>query len=95
MLFNWKLGLLEIFSILLLVYVMRSTANKQKKIAMNLEVTDARLQNVTMTGIGNLDTIKALGGERYFYAQWERAYAQSLNARVTTITNNIYLCKAR
>jgi ABC-type bacteriocin/lantibiotic exporter with double-glycine peptidase domain len=91
MLFNWKLGLLEIFSILLLVYVMRSTANRQKKIAMNLEVTDARLQNVTMTGIGNLDTIKALGGERYFYAQWERAYAQSLNARVTTITNNIYL----
>ena len=91
MLFNWKLGLLEIFSILLLVYVMRSTANKQKKIAMNLEVTDARLQNVTMTGIGNLDTIKALGGERYFYTQWERAYAQSLNARVTTITNNIYL----
>jgi ABC-type bacteriocin/lantibiotic exporter with double-glycine peptidase domain len=91
MLFNWKLGLLEIFSILLLVYVMRSTANKQKKIAMNLEVTDARLQNVTMTGIGNLDTIKALGGERYFFAQWERTYAQSLNARVTTITNNIYL----
>ena len=91
MLFNWKLGLLEIFSILLLVYVMRSTANKQKKIAMNLEVTDARLQNVTMTGIGNLDTIKALGGERYFFAQWEKTYAQSLNARVTTITNNIYL----
>ena len=27
MLFNWKLGLLEIFSILLLVYVMRSTAS--------------------------------------------------------------------
>ena len=91
MLFNWKLGLLEIFSILLLVYVMRSTANKQKKIAMNLEVTEARLQNVTMTGIGNLDTIKALGGERYFFAQWEKTYAQSLNARVTTITNNIYL----
>ena len=78
MLFNWKLGLLEIFSILLLVYVMRSTANKQKKIAMNLEVTEARLQNVTMTGIGNLDTIKALGGERYFFAQWEKTYAQSL-----------------
>ena len=91
MLFNWKLGLLEIFSILLLVYVMHSTANKQKKIAMNLEVTDARLQNVTMTGIGNLDTIKALGGERYFFAKWEKTYAQSLNARVTTITNNIYL----
>jgi len=89
--FNWKLGLLEIFSILFLVYVMRSTANKQKKNAMNLEVTEARLQNVTMTGMSNLETIKALGGERHFFAQWERTYAQSLNARVTTITHNIYL----
>jgi ABC-type bacteriocin/lantibiotic exporter with double-glycine peptidase domain len=91
MLFNWKLGLLEIFSILLLVYVMRSTANKQKKLAMNLEVTETRLQNVTMTGMANLETIKALGGERHFFSHWERTYAQSMNARVTTITNNIYL----
>ena len=91
MLFNWKLGLLEIFSILLLVYVMRSTANKQKELAMNLEVTETRLQNVTMTGMGNLDTIKALGGERHFFAQWEKTYAQSMNARVNTFTNNIYL----
>ena len=91
MLFNWKLGLLGIFSVLLLVYVMRSTANKQKELAMNLEVTETRLQNVTMTGMGNLDTIKALGGERHFYAQWEKTYAQSMNARVNTFTNNIYL----
>ena len=91
MLYSWKLGLLEIFSILLLVYVMRSTANKQKKNAMNLEVTETRLQNVTMTGMSNLETIKALGGERHFYAQWEKAFAQSLNARVTTISHNIYL----
>ena len=89
--FNWKLGLLEIFSILLLVYVMRSTANKQKKLAMNLEVTEARLQNVTMTGMSNLETIKSLGGEQHFYAQWEKTYAQSVNARVNTITRNIYL----
>ena len=72
MLFNWKLGLLEIFSILLLVYVMRVTSKMQKKLAMGLEVTDARLQNVTMTGMSNLETIKTLGGERAFYAQWER-----------------------
>ena len=92
MLFNWKLGLLEIFSILLLVFVMRSTANRQKKLAMDLEVTDARLQNVTMTGMGNLDTIKALGGEQYFYAQWENAYAQSMNARSKTTAISVYLC---
>ena len=91
MLFSWKLGLVEIFSILLLVYVMRSTASKQKKIAMNLEVTEARLQNVTMTGMSNLETIKALGGEQHFFAQWEKTYAQAMNARVTTTTNYIYL----
>jgi len=91
MLYSWKLGLLEIFSILLLVYVMRSTASRQKKLAMDLEVTEARLQNVTMTGMGNLDTIKALGGEQYFYAQWETAYAQSMNARAKTTTISVYL----
>ena len=91
MTYNWKLGLLEIFSILLLVWVMRSTAARQKKNAMNLEVTETRLQNVTMTGMGNLETIKTLGGERHFFAQWEKIYSQSMNARVNTISNNIYL----
>ena len=91
MLFNWKLGLLEIFSILLLVYVMRVTSKMQKKLAMGLEVTDARLQNVTMTGMSNLETIKALGGERAFYAQWEKALAQAMNARVNTVSTSIYI----
>ena len=91
MLFNWKLGLLEIFSILLLVFVMRRTSSLQKKIAMGLEVTDARLQNVTMTGMSNLETIKALGGECAFYAQWEKAFAQAMNARVKTVSTSIYI----
>ena len=91
MLFNWQLGLLEIFSVLLLIYVMRSTARVQKKIAMDLNVTEARLQNVTMTGMSNLETIKSMGGERHFFAQWEKTYAQSMNARVKTTTNSIFL----
>jgi len=91
MLFNWQLGLLEIFSVLLLIYVMRSTAKVQKKIAMDLDVTEARLQNVTMTGMSNLETIKSMGGERHFFAQWEKTYAQSMNARVKTTTNSIFL----
>jgi len=91
MLFNWKLGVLGLFSIALLVYVMRSTTKMQKKISMDLEVTEARLQNVTMTGMSNLETIKSLGSEQYFYAQWERAYAQAMNARATTTTTSVYL----
>ena len=90
-LFNWKLALLQIFSILLLLYVMRKTSGLQKKLAMNLEVTEAQLQNVTMTGMSNLETIKSLGDEQTFFTQWESTYAQAMNARVTTISNSIFL----
>jgi len=91
MLFNWKLALLQVFSILLLLYVMRVTSGIQKKIAMDLEVTEARLQNVTMTGMKTLETIKSLGGEQYFYARWEKSYVQSMNARIKGTTNTIFL----
>lgn len=90
-LFNWKLGMLAIFSIVLLFFVMRFTTKKQKRIAMDMEVTNTHLQNVTMTGIGNLETIKSLGGERYFFAQWEKAYSDAMNARVKTTTNSIFV----
>ena len=90
-LFNWKFALLQMFSILLLLYVMRMTSRVQKKIAMKLEVTEARLQNVTMTGMRNLETMKSLGSEQYFFVSWERAYAQAMNARITTTTNSVFL----
>ena len=90
-LFNWKLALLQIFSILLLLYAMRKTSGLQKKLAMNLEVTEAQLQNVTMTGMSNLETIKSLGDEQTFFTQWESTYAQAMNARVTTTSNSIFL----
>ena len=89
--FNWKLALLQMISVIILLYVMRTTSGIQKKIAMNLEVTEARLQNVTMTGMNNLETIKSLGSEQYFFSQWESAYAQSMNARVKTTTNMVFL----
>lgn len=88
---NWKLGLFQLFSIILLLYVMRTTSRVQKKISMNLEVTESRLQNVTMTGLGNLEAIKSLGGEQYFFSQWDKAYVDAMNARVKTSTNTIFL----
>ena len=90
-LFNWKLALLQIFSVLLLLYVMRKTSSLQKKLAMNLEITEANLQNVTMTGMSNLETIKSLGDEQSFFTQWESTYAQAMNARITTTSNSIFL----
>lgn len=91
MLFNWKLGLLVIVSILLLLYVIRLTSNLQKRMAMDMDVTESRLQNVTMTGLGNLETIKSMGGEQYFYSLWDKAYVQAMNTRVKTSTSTIFI----
>ena len=89
--YSWKLAILEIFAVLMLLYVMRTTSRLQKQYAMDLEVTEARLQNVTMTGMSNLETIKSLGSEQYFFERWEEIYTQSINARVKSSTNTIFL----
>lgn len=82
MVYSWKLGLVVILSMSLLVLVMQVTAGSMKKKAKGTEVTDARLQGVTMTGIKNIETIKSMGGERAFYGQWEESFVQALNVRV-------------
>ncbi len=84
MLYSWKLGLVVIFSMVLLVIVMRTTSRSIKKKARSSEVTDARLQGMTMTGLKNIETIKSMGGEHIFYAEWEKTYVTALNARVRT-----------
>lgn len=82
MLYSWKLGLVVVVSTLMLATVMLRTAEKLKQKAKSTEVTDARLQGVTMTGLKNMETIKSMGGEWVFYEQWEHAFANALNARV-------------
>lgn len=84
MMYSWKLGLVVILSMLSLLAVMRLTAKSIKKKARGSEVTDARLQGVTTTGIKNIETIKSMGGERIFFSKWEDAYVNALNARVRT-----------
>jgi len=82
MMYSWKLGLVVLLSMSLLVLVMQLTADSMKKTAKGTEVTDARLQGVTMTGIKNMETIRSMGGERAFYSQWEESFVKALNARV-------------
>ena len=91
MLFNWKLGMVVVVSILLLLYVIRLTSNMQKRKAMDMDVTESRLQNVTMTGMSNLETIKSMGGEQAFFSQWDNTYVKAMNARVRTSATNIFI----
>ncbi len=89
MLYSWKLGLIVVFSMVVLVVVMRLTASSLKRKAKGMEVSDAELQGTTMIGIKNLETIKSMGAERVFYNQWEEAYVKALNARVRSMMNMI------
>ena len=89
MMYSWKLGLVVVLSMLSLLAVMRLTSGTIKKKARGSEVTDARLQGVTMTGIRNIETIKSMGGERIFYTKWEQAYVNALNARVRTTASTM------
>ena len=82
--YSWKLGLVVVISMSVLVLVMRMTAKTIKQKAKGSEITDARLQGVTMTGIKNIETIKSMGGERNFFSRWENAFVNALNARVQT-----------
>ncbi len=82
MMYSWKLGLVVLVSMSILVLVMQVTADSMKKKAKGTEVTDARLQGVTMTGIKNMETIKSMGGERAFFAKWEESFVGALNVRV-------------
>lgn len=89
LLYSWKLGLVVMLSMVALVVATRLTASSIKKRARGSEVTDARLQGVTMTGLKNMETIKSMGAERIFYSQWEQTYVKALNARVRTTTNTM------
>ena len=43
-----------------------------------MEKSDGRMQSVTMSGLGNIESIKSMGGEKDFYNKWEAAYSQAL-----------------
>ena len=94
MLYNWKLGLIIVFSMVMLVTVMRITASSMKQRAKGMEVTDASLQGVTMTGIKNMETIKSMGAEHVFYDKWDKAYVKALNARVRSTMGMLFVSSA-
>ena len=77
LMYNWRLGVVEIVVVILMVIVMRVSSKFQKNKARMMEKSDGRLQSVTMAGINNIETIKSAGGEQDFYAKWEAAYADS------------------
>lgn len=94
MLYSWKLGLIVVLSIIMLVVVMRVTTYTLKQRAHSTEVTDAKLQSVTMTGIKNMETIKSMGAERVFFDKWDQIYVKALNSRVRSTMSMLVIGSA-
>ena len=91
MLYSTKLALIEIVAMLMLLWAIRSNAKYQKRKARSMEKADGRLQNVTMSGLNNMESIKSMGAEDDFYNSWDIAYCMALNARVNTTTSMILM----
>ncbi|MBL2299843.1 hypothetical protein ELI98_30130, partial [Klebsiella pneumoniae] len=92
--YSWKLGLIVVLSIIMLVVVMRVTTYTLKQRAHSTEVTDAKLQSVTMTGIKNMETIKSMGAERVFFDKWDQIYVKALNSRVRSTMSMLVIGSA-
>ncbi|MCR5573561.1 MAG: peptidase domain-containing ABC transporter [Bacteroidaceae bacterium] len=86
-LYSRKLAAIELLAMLVLLIAIRTNAKYQKRKARSMEKTDGRLQSITMNGLNNIETIKAMGGEEDFFCTWDKAYSQSLNARIGTTTS--------
>ena len=73
---------------------MRVTTYTLKQRAHSTEVTDAKLQSVTMTGIKNMETIKSMGAERVFFDKWDQIYVKALNSRVRSTMSMLVIGSA-
>lgn len=91
MLYNIYLGLIIIVAVILTMIAIKFSASYQSRKAKAMEVTSAHLQNVTMTGLKNIEAIKSIGGECDFFQKWDLAYTRSLNARINSTTLTIWM----
>lgn len=84
--YNMTLALIEVAVMALLLLSIWANTKVQKGLTRVSEAAVGRLQSVTLNGLDNIETIKAVGGEQEFFRTWDHTYAQTLNARIKSNT---------
>lgn len=74
--FNITLALIGLLSVATNLILSRVIANKRVNITRVRMATDAKLNGMTISGIQTIETIKAAGAEKGFFAKWADYEAQ-------------------
>ena len=84
--YNTTLALIEVAVMLLLLASIWVNTKVQKGLTRISEAAVGHLQSVTLNGVDNIETIKAVGGEQEYFRTWDHTYAETLNARIKSNT---------
>lgn len=73
------LSLVSLFSVVVNVISLRMVSHKQKKISQAMEESNSGMQSLIMSGISNIETVKAAGAEGAFFRRTMNSFGQFIN----------------
>lgn len=73
------LSLVSLFSVVINVISLRMVSQKQKNISQAMEESNSGLQSLVMSGISNIETVKAAGAEGAFFRKAMNAFGHFIN----------------
>ena len=74
------LSLVSLFSVVINVISLRMVSQKQKNISQAMEESNSGLQSLVMSGISNIETVKAAGAEGAFFRKAMNAFGHFINS---------------
>ena len=74
------LSLVSLFSVVINVISLRMVSQKQKNISQTMEESNSGLQSLVMSGISNIETVKAAGAEGAFFRKAMNAFGHFINS---------------
>ena len=85
------LSLVSLFSVVINVISLRMVAKKQKNISHKLEESNSGMQSLVMSGVSNIETVKAAGAEGAFFRRTMSAFGRFINSNNKLSVNLVRL----
>lgn len=85
------LSLVSLASVVINVVSLRMVAQKQKDVSRKMEESNSGMQSLVMSGISNIETIKAAGAEGSFFRKAMDAFGQFINSNNKLSVNLVKL----
>ena len=85
------LSLVSLISVVINVISLRMVAQKQKNVSQKMEESNSGMQSLVMSGISNIETVKAAGAEGAFFRKAMDAFGQFINSNNNLSVNLVRL----